>query len=67
MLDDPSMGIVPIIKIISKINKEGTTILLVEQNARAALKLSQETGRIMFEGPVDKLREDESIINTYLA
>jgi branched-chain amino acid transport system ATP-binding protein len=77
MLDEPSMGLAPIIvkgimKIIKEINEEGTTILLVEQNARTALKLAHrgyvmETGRIMIEDSAQNLREDENVVNAYLA
>lgn len=77
MLDEPSMGLAPIIvkeimKIIAKINSEGTPILLVEQNARAALKLAHkgyvlETGQVVMEGPANQLREDPQVISAYLA
>jgi branched-chain amino acid transport system ATP-binding protein len=77
MLDEPSMGLAPIIvkeimKIITNINKQGTTILLVEQNARAALKLATrgyvlETGSIKIEGSAAELQEDSKVINAYLA
>lgn len=77
MLDEPSMGLAPIVvqdimKIIRKINEEGTTVLLVEQNAKAALKLAHtgyviETGRIAMSGSAEKLREDDNIIKAYLA
>ncbi|GIM47076.1 ABC transporter ATP-binding protein [Collibacillus ludicampi] len=77
MLDEPSMGLAPIVvqeimKIIKQINSEGTTILLVEQNAKAALKLAHtgyviETGQITLHDHADKLREDDRIIKAYLA
>jgi branched-chain amino acid transport system ATP-binding protein len=77
MLDEPSMGLAPIIvkeimKIITNINKQGTTILLVEQNARAALKLATrgyvlETGSIKIEGSATELQEDSKVVNAYLA
>lgn len=77
MLDEPSMGLAPIIvkeilKVIHQINLEGTTVLLVEQNARAALKLAQtgyvlETGRITISGSAAELREDDRVIAAYLA
>jgi len=77
MLDEPSMGLAPIIvkeimKIIRNINKQGTTILLVEQNARAALKLAArgyvlETGSITMEGSALELQEDSKVVNAYLA
>lgn len=76
LLDEPSMGLAPIIvnnimNIIQHINEEGTTILLVEQNAKAALKLAHrgyvlETGEIVMEGNAADLSKDESIIKAYL-
>ncbi len=76
MLDEPSMGLAPIIvqnimDIIKQINSEGTTILLVEQNAKVALKLADrgyvlETGEIVMEGNADVLSTDESIVKAYL-
>ncbi len=76
LLDEPSMGLAPIIvknimDIIRQINKEGTTILLVEQNAKAALKLAHrgyvlETGEIVMEGKAEELSKDESIVKAYL-
>ncbi|UOF91320.1 ABC transporter ATP-binding protein [Fodinisporobacter ferrooxydans] len=77
MLDEPSMGLAPIIvqeimKIIKRINAEGTPILLVEQNAKAALKLAHkgyvmETGQITMQDSAEKLRQDDSIVKAYLA
>lgn len=76
LLDEPSLGLAPIIvnKIfmtIKEINKEGVTILLVEQNAMAALKLSNrgyviENGRIAFEGESKFLLNNEQVRKTYL-
>jgi branched-chain amino acid transport system ATP-binding protein len=76
LLDEPSMGLAPflvqaIMKIIRKLNDEGTTILLVEQNAKVALRLADygyvlETGRVVIEGDAASLRQDESIIKAYL-
>jgi branched-chain amino acid transport system ATP-binding protein len=76
MLDEPSMGLAPIIvqnimDIIKHINSEGTTILLVEQNAKVALKLADrgyvlETGEIVMEGNAEVLSKDESIVKAYL-
>ncbi|MDW7739435.1 MAG: ABC transporter ATP-binding protein [Bacillota bacterium] len=76
MLDEPSMGLAPIIvqnimDIIKQINNEGTTILLVEQNAKVALKLADrgyvlETGEIVMEGEASILSQDESIVKAYL-
>jgi branched-chain amino acid transport system ATP-binding protein len=58
-------------KIIRKLNEQGTTILLVEQNAKVALKLADygyvlETGNIVIEGDGATLRQDESIVKAYL-
>jgi branched-chain amino acid transport system ATP-binding protein len=76
LLDEPSMGLAPflvkeIMRIILRLNKEGVTILLVEQNARVALQLASygyvlETGKIVIEGEAETLRHDESIIKAYL-
>jgi branched-chain amino acid transport system ATP-binding protein len=76
MLDEPSMGLAPIIvqnimDIIRQINEGGTTILLVEQNAKVALKLADrgyvlETGEVVMEGNADVLSKDESIVKAYL-
>ncbi len=77
MLDEPSMGLAPIIvmdimKIIKEINQQqGTTILLVEQNAKAALKLSHrgyvlETGSITMEDSAANLLADDNVIKAYL-
>lgn len=76
MLDEPSMGLAPVIvselfdKII-EINKLGMTILLVEQNARLAMKVSDYTyvidqGKIALEGESAIVREDPRVIKTYL-
>ena len=76
LLDEPSMGLAPflvqaIMKIIRKLNQQGATILLVEQNAKVALKLADygyvlETGKIVIEGDGATLRQDESIVKAYL-
>lgn len=76
MLDEPSMGLAPIIvegimKIIQEINKQGTTVLLIEQNARAALGLANrgyiiETGEIVLHDSAEVLRDDDRIIKAYL-
>lgn len=77
LLDEPSMGLAPklvleTMKIVKRLNKEeGTTILLVEQNARLALKLADygyvlEGGRIRMENEAAKLREDASIVQADL-
>ena len=76
LMDEPSMGLAPflvreIMRIIVRLNKEGVTILLVEQNARVALQLAShgyvlETGRIVLKGDAETLRRDESIVKAYL-
>jgi len=76
LLDEPSMGLAPflvkeIMRIIVRLNKEGVTILLVEQNARVALQLAShgyvlETGSVVIKGDADTLRSDESIVKAYL-
>lgn len=77
LLDEPSMGLAPIIvqeimKIIKQINAEGTTVLLIEQNAKAALKIAHtgyviETGQITIHDSAEKLQQDDSIVKAYLA
>ncbi len=76
LLDEPSMGLAPflvkeIMHIILRLNREGVTILLVEQNARVALQLAEhgyvlETGKIVIQGDAETLRNDESIVKAYL-
>ncbi|HXY62370.1 MAG TPA: ABC transporter ATP-binding protein, partial [Nitrospirota bacterium] len=76
LLDEPSLGLAPIIvtrifKIIKEINQQGTTILLVEQNAKAALRLAHrayvmETGRIVMQGEAAVLEKDPGIKKAYL-
>jgi branched-chain amino acid transport system ATP-binding protein len=76
LLDEPSIGLSPIMvkeiaKIIQEINKAGTTILLVEQNARLALKLANrgyvlETGNIVLTGPASELLNSEHVKKAYL-
>jgi|UniRef100_A0A7C3SMS7 branched-chain amino acid transport system ATP-binding protein len=76
MLDEPSMGLAPrmvvqVYRILQELKRAGTTILLVEQNARAALKLADrgyvmETGRIILEGPAAELQEDPEVQRAYL-
>ena len=76
MMDEPSLGLAPIIvqgvfDIIREINKQGVTILLVEQNANMALKAADlgyvmETGRITMSGPGRELVENEEIKAAYL-
>ena len=76
MLDEPSMGLAPLIvaqvmRVISEIRDEGTTVLLVEQNARAALKITDrayviEDGATTLEGRATDLVSDPRIIDAYL-
>lgn len=76
MLDEPSMGLAPLLvnevfKIIQDIKAQGTTILLVEQNARKALKVADyayvlERGTISHAGPSAELQNDPQIISAYL-
>ncbi len=76
LLDEPSMGLAPILvkqifSIIEEINKTGTTILLVEQNANLALSIANrayvvETGRIVLSGTAEELNASEEIKNAYL-
>lgn len=76
LLDEPSMGLAPILvkqifEIIQGINAEGTTILLVEQNARMALSIANrayvlETGKIVLAGDAHTLMESEEIKKAYL-
>ena len=76
MLDEPSMGLAPILvdqifEIIQNLNKAGTTILLVEQNAQMALSVADrayviETGRITLEGTGEELAKSEQVKKAYL-
>ena len=76
MFDEPSMGLAPVIvkqvfKIIRQINAAGTTVLLIEQNARQALGISDytyvlENGRINMEGPSKELLADPAVQKAYL-
>jgi branched-chain amino acid transport system ATP-binding protein len=76
MLDEPSMGLAPILvekifEIIGEINKQGTPILLVEQNALMALDIAArgyvlETGRIVLQDEAKALRQNEEVRKTYL-
>jgi branched-chain amino acid transport system ATP-binding protein len=76
LLDEPSLGLAPLLVhaifgAIDQINKEGTTILLVEQNANAALRHSHrgyvlETGMIVMEGPSEQLAADPRVKEAYL-
>ncbi|MBP7693778.1 MAG: ABC transporter ATP-binding protein [Anaerolineales bacterium] len=76
LLDEPSMGLAPLLvetifETIQALNQQGTTILLVEQNARMALGIANrgyvlQTGEIRLQGAADKLRDDEEVRKTYL-
>jgi branched-chain amino acid transport system ATP-binding protein len=76
LLDEPSMGLAPILveeifEIIREINRQGTTILLVEQNANMALQVANrgyvlETGRIALEGKTGDLLHNPQVIRAYL-
>lgn len=76
LLDEPSLGLAPIIvknifEIIKQISKEGTTVLLVEQNAFQTLKISDyayvmKLGTVVAEGTSQKLLKDETLISAYL-
>lgn len=76
MLDEPSMGLAPLIieevfERIVEINRLGTPVLLVEQNATLALKVSQrayilERGRIKFSGPSQEVANDERVREAHL-
>ena len=76
MMDEPSLGLAPLIvqdifNIIKEINKQGVTILLIEQNANMALRIADqgyvlETGRISLTGTGRELLADESVKAAYL-
>lgn len=76
LLDEPSMGLSPIMveeifRIIKEINQEGTSILLVEQNAQMALSVSNrayvlETGRITLSGPAKEIADNPQVKEAYL-
>ena len=76
LLDEPSLGLAPLLirevfRVISKIHEEGTTILLIEQNAMAALNVADygyvvETGEIVLEGTGKDLLNDERVKKAYL-
>ena len=77
LLDEPSMGLAPLVvqeifRVLEQLRREnGTTILLVEQNAKAALKLADrgyvlETGKVILEGPADELLENAEVKRAYL-
>jgi branched-chain amino acid transport system ATP-binding protein len=76
LLDEPSLGLAPLIvkmvfEIITELHTNGQTLLLVEQNARQALAVSDyayviESGSVVLQGPADRLRSDSAVIRTYL-
>jgi branched-chain amino acid transport system ATP-binding protein len=76
MLDEPSMGLAPLVvkdifAILQRIRAEGTTVLLVEQNARGALRIADrgyvlETGRIVLEGTAEELLANRDVQRAYL-
>jgi branched-chain amino acid transport system ATP-binding protein len=76
LLDEPSMGLAPVLverifQVIEEINKQGTTILLVEQNANVALEIATrgyvlETGTVVNAASAQKLREDPKVRDAYL-
>jgi branched-chain amino acid transport system ATP-binding protein len=76
MLDEPSLGLAPLIvreifEVMAKLRTTGVTILLVEQNARAALNVADhgyvlETGDLVLDGPAQRLASDPRVIETYL-
>lgn len=76
LLDEPSMGLAPLLvreifEIIKEINKQGTTVLLVEQNARMALSIADrayvlENGRVVLSGTGEELSQSEEIQKAYL-
>jgi branched-chain amino acid transport system ATP-binding protein len=76
MLDEPSMGLAPLVvrqvmELIAEINREGTSVLLVEQNARAALRIAHrayvvENGATTLEGAASELAGDSRVVDAYL-
>ena len=76
LMDEPSMGLSPILvneifDIIQEVSKSGTTVLLVEQNAKKALSIADrayvlETGKIVLDGKAEALLNDDSIKKAYL-
>jgi len=76
LIDEPTLGLAPILvtevfKIIKEINASGTSIVLVEQNAKRALEISDyafvlELGRIRFQGPAEELSRQQDVIQAYL-
>lgn len=76
LLDEPSMGLAPLLveeifRVVRELHEAGTTVLLVEQNARAALQIADrgyvlETGKVVTEAPAAELLEDEAVRKAYL-
>jgi len=76
LLDEPSMGLSPVLveqifDIIQDINKQGTSVLLVEQNAQMALVIADrayvlETGKIVLQGDADEVLHNPKVIKAYL-
>jgi len=76
LMDEPSEGLAPLIvagvgRTIARLKQEGQSILLVEQNVRLALDLADDvvlinTGRVVFAGTIDQLRDDEALITQHL-
>jgi branched-chain amino acid transport system ATP-binding protein len=76
MMDEPSMGLAPLVvrdifRTIQRLREEGRTVLLIEQNARAALRIADrgyviETGRLVLEGEADFLLRDREVQRAYL-
>jgi branched-chain amino acid transport system ATP-binding protein len=76
LLDEPSLGLAPLIvreifRIVADLKKTGVAVLLVEQNARAALQIADygyvlETGEVALEGRSDQLADDPKVIEAYL-
>jgi branched-chain amino acid transport system ATP-binding protein len=76
MLDEPSLGLAPLIvrevmQVVASLRQRGVSVLLVEQNARAALQVADrgyvlEMGSVALSGPADELARDPRIVQTYL-
>lgn len=76
LLDEPCLGLAPLVarqimQTIARLREEGTTILLVEQNARAALRIADrgyvmETGKLVLEGSADELMRNKDVRRAYL-
>jgi branched-chain amino acid transport system ATP-binding protein len=76
LLDEPSLGLAPLLvreifKLIKTISDEGVTVMLVEQNARQALRIADrayvmEKGRITLSGPAERLMEEHNVVEAYL-